>query len=53
MIKLTNQTIQDFLSRYWVEKLQAAGIPMEDASYFIISRISPIGVTEFIITLKI
>lgn len=50
MIKITNQTAQDFLSRYWVEKLQAAGIPMEDASYFIISRVSPVGVTEFIIT---
>lgn len=32
MIKLTQQTAQDFLSKYWVQKIQEAGINMDDAS---------------------
>lgn len=29
MIKLTQQTAQDFLSKYWVQKIQEAGQSME------------------------
>lgn len=52
MIKLTQQTAQDFLSKYWVQKIQEAGINMDDASYFIISRHTPIGTTDYVITME-
>lgn len=50
MIKLTPQTAQDFLSKYWVNKLLEAGVDMKDASYFIITRKYPNGEVSYVVT---
>lgn len=50
MIKLTQQTAQDFLSRYWVYKLLEVGVDMDDASYFIITRNYPNGSISYVVT---
>lgn len=46
MIELNKKTQQDFLSREWVQKLLDAGVDMNDAKYFIVTKQTSILIRE-------